>query len=153
MLVGVCLAAASATASTGRPLDVDSRSRAAQKVVVATVREVAGRFAVNEFGDRLIMSRVWLDVEETLKGLHAPVLAVDVEGGSVGDLRLEVSDMPIMQTGDRAVFFLDVRGDVHTPNGRGHGVLKVDQAQRVIGHGLTLADVRARVRGAVSAGR
>lgn len=149
VLLVVCLGSVSASASTGRPLDVNARARAAQKVAIARVSDVEpGRFAVNEFGDRLIVTRVWLDVEETLKGPHLPVVAIDLEGGSIGDLTLHVSDMPVLRRGDRAVFFMDVRGDAHVPNGRDHGVLTLDQTERVIGHGLTLADVRARVQGA-----
>ena len=149
VLLVVCLGAASASASNGRPLDVDARARAAQRVAIATVSDVeGGHFAVNEFGDRLIVTRVWLQVEETLKGPYAPVLALDVEGGSIGDLRLEVSDMPVLKRGDRAVFFLDARRDAHVPNGRDHGILRLDATERLVGHDLTLADVRARVRGA-----
>ena len=149
VLLVVCLGAASVSAATGRPLDVDARARTAQKIALATVTEVeAGRFDVNEFGDRLIVTRVWLEVEETLKGPYAPVLALDVEGGSIGDLRLEVSDMPVLKRGDRAVFFLDARRDAHVPNGRDHGILRLDATERVVGHGVTLADIRARVRGA-----
>jgi len=45
----------------------------------------------------LIVSTVVLDVVETLKGPAAPTLNVSVEGGTVGDLTLTVSDLPSLQ--------------------------------------------------------
>lgn len=148
-LAAMCAMVVSTAASTGRPVDVGSRAKAAERIVLAVVEDVIPRFEVNEFGDRLIVSQLWVRVDETLKGSHVALLPVDVEGGTIGDLTLEVSDMPALRKGERAVFFLDsTKSGTSKPHGRGDGVLKLDAAGRVQGQNLTLNDVRAMVRAA-----
>jgi hypothetical protein len=151
LLLSMCVTAATVSASVGRPPDVASRAKSASKIVVATVTDVEpGRFDVSQYGDRVIVTRAWLRVDEMLKGNHEPLIALDIEGGSVGDLTLRVSDMPTLKKGERGVFFLDnPRRDAHEPNGRGAGILKLDLAGRVLNSNLTLADVRANVRAAL----
>ena len=152
-ILTVLLAAASvsASASTEPPVDIPAAARAAKKVVVATVTNVESEFDVNEYGDRLIVSHVSYRVEETLKGPSEPAGVVTLEGGSIGDLTLSVSDMPRMTRGERAVLFTQdsVQGRP-VPHGRGRGVMKLDASDRVIGTTLTLDDVRAAVKGAQS---
>ena len=64
-----------------------------------------------------------------------PTSSVTIEGGTVGDLTLEVSDMPVMEEGDRAVVFLeDSKKGGYVPHRRGSGVMKVDREQRRRGH-------------------
>jgi hypothetical protein len=81
---------------------------------------------------------------------------VAVEGGTVGDLTLKVSDMPALNSGDRAVFFLDDDGNGngnHIPHDRGRGVLKLTEADRVEGTTLTLDAVREQIREGLGRGR
>jgi hypothetical protein len=68
-------------------------------------------FEKNEFGDELIVSHAVVEVDQNLKG-SAPTafVDVDVEGGTVGELTLKVSDLPSVERGDRGVFFLKRRG-------------------------------------------
>ena len=145
----VCATVTTLSADIGPPVDVGARARGAREIVVATVVEVESAFAVNEYGDELIVSHGLLQVHETMKGAHAAALQIVVEGGTVGDLKLEVSDIPTLEPGDRAVFFLD-----RTPSGtrqlhrRGLGMLKLDSNDRVLGNGLTLDDVRRAVQSA-----
>jgi len=141
--------AATVLAAATLPADVTARARGANRVVVAEVTDVTPRFDVNEHGDRLIISRVLLQVEETLKGTASPIVEMDVEGGTIGDLTLKVSDLPVITRGERGVFFLSVAAaGVHRPNGRGDGILKLDASNRVSGEALSLSDVRAAVRSA-----
>jgi hypothetical protein len=150
-LVMVCVAAATLSASSGRSVDVATRARGSERVVIATVSDVQSRFAVNEHGDRLIVSQVWLNVSEALKGRFESVIGVEVEGGTVGDLTLDVSDMRPMQRGQRAVFFLDSTSTgIHKPHGRGLGIMALDAAGHVENTSLSLNDVKALIR---SAGR
>ena len=130
--------------------DVPTRAQGAKRVVVARVLDVEAHFQTNRFGDQLIVSNALLEVQETLKGAPAATLRVVVEGGTVGDLTLKVSDMPALHFGDRAVFFLD-DGDpgLHVPHDRGRGVLKLETTDRVQGSALTLDDVRQQVRSVV----
>jgi hypothetical protein len=147
-----CIAAV-ASAQTGAPTDVPTQARGAKRIVVGRVLDVQAQFQTNRFGDRLIISNVLLDVSETLKGTPASQLRLAVEGGTVGDLTLRVSDLPAVHPGDRGVFFLDDDGTgTNVPHDRGRGVLKLTGADRVEDSTLTLDDVRQQVRGALGQG-
>jgi hypothetical protein len=119
------------------------RHRGAERVVVGRVASVTGVWRQNEFGDRLIYSLVRVTVDETLKGQAQQSVDVEVEGGTIGDLTLRVSDMTTFKTGDRAVFYLkrSPRGAL-VPHLRGQGLLKLDANDRVIGSAATLTQVR-----------
>ena len=143
------LAAATVSASIDVPQDLVEHAKGANRVAVATVTDVESSFAVNEFGDQLIVSRVAFRVEETMKGPSQSTIEVMVEGGTVGDLTLEVSDLPRMERGKRAVLFLTSAADGRNiPHRRGAGLMELAADDRVTGTGLTVDDIRAAVRAA-----
>ena len=112
---------------------------------LGTAQEVAVPLA-NEHGDRLIVSVLRVTREETLKGSPAQTLEVEVEGGTIGDLTLRVSDLPVFVPGDRAVFY--VRRNAHkrlVPYLRGQGLLKLDRSNRVPASSLSLDEIRRTV--------
>ena len=148
----ICASVATAAAEVGPPPDLAAHSRGAGKIVVARISDVHAAFATNQFGDQLIVSTAVLEVLETLKGAPGAVTTVTVEGGTVGDLTLRVSDMPFVKEGDRAVFFLDSNGNGHVPHGRGRGILKLDDDDQVEDSTLDLEQVKAAVRGANAKG-
>ena len=148
----VCVSASTVRAEVGPPTDLAAHSRGAGKVVVARISGVHSAFATNRFGDQLIVSNAVLEVLETLKGAPQAVTTVTVEGGTVGDLTLRVSDMQELKEGERAVFFLDADGISNVPHGRGRGILKLDDGDRVKGSALTLDQVKDAVRGANARG-
>src|SRR5918994_3300286 len=71
-------------------VSLEERTRGAERIIVGRVASVAPNWQVNEFGDRLIVSTVRVSVEETLKGQVESVVAVEIEGGTIGDLTLQV---------------------------------------------------------------
>jgi hypothetical protein len=147
--VAVCLLAALVGAAAALP-DIPERARGAQRVVVAKVLDVQSVFATNEHGDQLIVSRARVEIEETLKGVPVSYLSVEVEGGTVGNLTLEVSDMPRLEAGDRAVFFL-AQADpkaANRPHLRGLGILKLNSDDVVRGSSLSLSAIRGMVANA-----
>ena len=147
------LMSATAGASGGPPIDPGERAKGAAKVVVATVADVDAAFGDNSFGDRLILSHVTMQVDETMKGAHEGSIVVTLEGGTVGNLTLDVSDMPTMAKGQRAVLFLSsTPGGRYVPAGRGAGVMEVDANNRVVGEDLTIEEIRAAVKAAQSRG-
>lgn len=148
----VCVSAPTVRAEVGPPTDLAAHSRGAGKVVVARISAVHSAFATNRFGDQLIVSNAVLEVLETLKGAPQAVTTVTVEGGTVGDLTLRVSDMSELKEGERAVFFLDADGVGNVPHGRGRGILKLDDNDKVKGSALTLDQVKDAVRGANARG-
>jgi hypothetical protein len=134
-------AALAAQRDAGLPLA--ERARGADRVVVGRVASVTANWQVNEFGDRLIVSTLRVDVDESLKGQASAAVDVEVEGGTIGTLTLHVSDQAPLAAGDRAVFFVrrTPRG-TFAPHLRGHSLLKLDAANRVAGTTITLDDVR-----------
>lgn len=147
------LTVTTASASIDPPVDVGKQAKGAKKVVVATVTDVDSEFGENDYGDRLIFSRVTLRVDETMKGESETSVVVSVEGGTVGELTLSVSDMPRMTRGERAVLFLeDSPRNGNVPHGRGHGVLKLSDDDRVPGTSLSLDSIRAAVKAAKNGG-
>lgn len=145
---------ASLSADSGAPPDVAARARGAARIVVARIADVQAHFETNRFGDQLIVSEAVLEVIETWKGQPEAGGTVAVEGGTVGDLTLRVSDMPEIKRGDRAVFFLNGASEGrHTPNGRGHGILKLDANDRSVETGMSVSDLRQAVRAAAGRGQ
>jgi len=136
-------------AQDAAPATLAERARGAERVIVGQVVSVAPVWRVNEFGDRLIVSVVSVAVSETIKGAAQPTADVEIEGGTIGDLTLRVSDQASLIQGERAVFYLrrDVRGSF-VPHLRGQGVLKLDSSGRVPGTSLTLDTIRRESAGA-----
>jgi hypothetical protein len=149
-ILAACLAWSTAALSARQdPAEgLTERAESAERVVVGRVTAVNGVWRDTEFGDRLIFSVVRVSVEETLKGQAQASLDVEVEGGTIGDLTLRVSDVSSFAPGDRAVFYLtrSPRGAL-VPHRRGLGLLKLDRSQRVAGSSLTLEQIRRSVRG------
>ena len=144
--VGLLGSALDASANQATPVPLSERARGADLVVVGRVASVEPVWQVNEFGDRLIVSVVRVVVNETLKGQAIPTVDVEVEGGTIGELTLHVSDGTSFSPGERAVFYLKrtARGTL-VPHLRGLGLLKLDAFDRVSGSSLTLAEIRRQV--------
>jgi len=148
-----CITAANAVvgaSSHGRIATLDERIAGSRRVVVASARSVEPQWRENTYGDRVVVSRLLLDVEETLKGpAGSNAIWMDLDGGTLDGFTLRVSDLPEMKPGERAVFFLD-EGDngVATPHLRGQGILKLEKDDVVTGSSLHLEDIRnvARAR-------
>ena len=141
----VCVSAGTVfAASGGRPASLDERIQGSHKVIVATARNVDASWRQNTYGDRVIVSRVLLAVDETLKGpFTSNAIWMDLEGGTLDGFTLRVSDLPELKPGERAVFFLDQSADgMTTPHLRGQGILKLDQSDVVTGSSLRLDDIR-----------
>ena len=148
--IAVLIGATSITVSADvKPeVDVPGLAKGAERVVVASVQQVSSRFDTNEYGDNVIVTDAVLRVEETLKGAHAASASVTVEGGTVGNLSLDVSDMPRLKPGDRAVMFLRLNtAGRNVPHGRGAGMMKLDERNRVENSDVTLDEIKQRVRG------
>jgi hypothetical protein len=141
-------AAVAAIAADSRQVDLPTRTRGARKVVVAKAVSVTPAWRTTVHGDRLIVSDVALQVEETLKGTPASVMWVELEGGTIDGLTLAVSSQTPMKAGERAVFFLDeTSSGLHLPHLKDMGILKIDANDRIQGSSLRLEEVRRQVLG------
>jgi hypothetical protein len=143
--IGVSVNGAGAQA---RIASLEERFAGAERVVVAEARSVSAMWRQNDRGDRIIVSRVLLDVGETLKGASTEQVWMEVDGGTVDGITLEVSSVPLMHQGERAVFFLDSgEGNVHRPFLKGQGILSLDSDEMVRGSSLHLNQIRRMSRG------
>ena len=152
LLLASLLTAGAPSASIAEPpAHLQQRFQGAQRAVVARVAAVQARWDRNEWGDQLIVSRMTVDVEETLKGFSRKRLEVDVEGGTLDGLTLHVSHQVELAPGDRAIFILnETTTGVHTPHRKGLGLMRLDGNNRVEGTFTTLADVRTAARSAAA---
>ena len=141
-VIGCAAGAPALLASGGRPVAVSERITGAQAVVVARAHSVAPEWRQNAHGDRLIVSRVLLQVEETLKGTPAATRVLDLEGGTLDGVTLHVSDLPGLAEGERAVFFLNSTSAGEKPHLRGQGILKLDAGDFVRGSSLHVSEIR-----------
>jgi hypothetical protein len=133
----------------GPSADLVQRFQGAQRAVVGKIASAEARWERNQWGDELIVTRMTVDVEETLRGVASRRLAVDVEGGTIDGLTLHVAHQPELSPGDRAVLILnEVQSGVHVPHRKGLGLLRLDANNNVEGTSTTLADVRAAARSA-----
>jgi hypothetical protein len=145
-LVSVIVAAA-ALVQAGNPRssqqgELKSRIKGAERAFVGRVTRVSPYMKRNEHGDVLIVSHVEMAVEEPLKGQGPATVPMEVEGGTLDGLTMEVSDMPQMRPGLRAVVMLkrNSKGEM-VPHQRGAGVLELEQ-EHVKNSDLWLDDVR-----------
>jgi len=107
-----------------RPAEPEFRFDGADRVVLGTVTQVSARLDENEWGDTLILSTVRVAVREHLRGGGGDSIEFELEGGTLGDTTLEVSDLPHLRPGDQGVFALrrHRRRAGWVPNLRGNGV-------------------------------
>jgi hypothetical protein len=132
-------------------VNVQTRARGAERVVVAAVESVQPIYARNDFGDDLIVTRTWVRISEVMKGKGIAAgdgMEMDVEGGTVGGITLRVSDMPSVAPGEKAVLFLTRNKSGRlVPHMRGQGILKLDKNNKVLGTDVTLNELRPLLRG------
>ena len=125
------------------PTNLATRLRGASRTVVGSVARLEPRMVRTPRGDRMIVTRTWLRVDEALKGRADSLLAVDVEGGTIGELSMRVSDIEPLQVGERAVVMVEPAPDRSwRPHRRGLGLLRLTEDNRVRELGVSLADVR-----------
>src|SRR5262249_39659889 len=131
------------SACSGLALDVPQRLRGADRVVVGTIRRTEALMQTNAFGDRIIVTRAYVEVEETMRGDQDDSAIVEVEGGTLDGITLRVSSLPLLQAGRRAVFSLKrVPTDPHAwadstatfvPHQRGLGIMDLGSDDRLKG--------------------
>jgi hypothetical protein len=153
-LVWCCIWVGPLGAAVGRGVPLDERVRGAERVIVGTALSIAARWHDTPSGDRIIVSRLLVRVDETWKGSTSETVWVDVDGGTLNGVTLRVSGIETVEEGERAVWLLDRAGDsVYAPHLRGMGILPIDERDRIRGTRVALSDVRAAARRAAGGAR
>jgi len=89
---------------------IDKKAADASHVFIGKVKKVDCTFETNRWGDFLIVSRVSVKVDKALKGTLGSSVDLQVEGGTVGDLTLVVSEIPLFEAGQSKTFYLKKSG-------------------------------------------
>jgi len=85
---------------------VDKFAEKATHKLIGKVKKVESYYGSNTWGDNLIFSRVSVKVEKKLKGEMFDNVEFTVEGGTVGDMTLNVSECPLFSEGEVFLFYL-----------------------------------------------
>ena len=122
IVVGLGLAADSLLASTFLSAEFKEVVSAASTIVRGRVNDVrAYRSASGE-----VESAVTIAVEATLKGSPGSFVSMRLPGGTIGQYRTVMMGAPVMQVGERAVFFLKSAPDSSLwPVGLAQGIYRV----------------------------
>jgi hypothetical protein len=144
------------SACSGTPTDLRGRLTGAQRIVVGTIERTESLWQTNRFGDELIVTRALADVEETLRGDAQQAIEIEVEGGTIGELTLKVSDVPALSPALRAVFVVDPKAaaaeawadksPIYALHQRGLGMLELGADDWVKGSSVSLDDIRTLAR-------
>lgn len=87
-------------------LTLDQLIARAPDIVVGTV--VSRKTEWEHYGSsRLIITKVSIEIEQTLKGSASRTLTVEVMGGTIGEESQRLSHVPEFRVGDRDVLFLN----------------------------------------------
>ncbi len=123
-------------------VELKSRLKGAERAFVGHVTRVSPYMKQTDRGDVLIVSHVEMAVEEALKGQGGSTVPMEIEGGTLNGVTMEVSDMPQIRPGLRAFVMLkrNARGEM-VPHQRAAGVLELEQ-EHVKNTDLWLDDVR-----------
>lgn len=125
--------------------------KTAQHIFVGHVVTVAS-FRADRRGEARIRTRVTFSVDERLRG-SGIVTVLEFLGGTVGDLTLEVADMPQFSVGEQyVVFALDGDGWVNPVVGSTQGLLRVSRNVRD-GTSRVLTAAHAPLASATAIGR
>jgi hypothetical protein len=137
----VCLIvifAALSHATTVERLGLEDLVKKARSIVVG---KVAGSRTYWSADRKLILTDYTIKVDESLKGQAVQTVEVTTIGGKIGDLQLHVSGMPVFQTGENAVVFIEQSGAYQTVVGLGQGKFTVTNGEVANGlSGLSFPD-------------
>src|SRR5262245_46825420 len=111
-----------AQATAVERLDLDGLVKKSDRIVIGKVRSSRTYWSSN---GKLILTNYTIDVEETIKGQAARTLELTTIGGTIGDLTLQVTGMPVFARDENAVVFVEKTGAYSTVVGMGQGKFTV----------------------------
>jgi hypothetical protein len=146
------------TAHAGQflPLTVQRRIDQSDLVVHGTVRHLDARMETNVLGDRYIVTRATVEVQDVVKGSHFPqFVEVDMIGGTINkgsssERTMQSSALPVLpQENEEVVLMVNQRPDgVGQLNLRGQGYFKVNSSTHQVGATkYSVDDLKAMTKG------
>jgi hypothetical protein len=86
------------------PLAWEGLAQKSDRIARGRVRSLICKAGTNEFGDQLIYTDVYIGVTDTLKGDRSDFV-LTVEGGTLDEISLTVSDAPVFKVGEEVIVF------------------------------------------------
>lgn len=132
LLLALGLLARSA-ATTIEPPAFDDLVALSPQVVRATVTAVSAEWRSNPENpeQRVIKSRITLEVRDTIKGTAPRTLVIEALGGRVGDEEMRIDGAPELKVGQESILFLNGIERAYTPlTGLMHGYYPVRRDKR-----------------------
>jgi hypothetical protein len=121
------------TATTVEPPEFDRLVELSPQVVRATVTAISAewRSSPENPDQRVIKSRITLEVREAIKGAAPRVMVIEALGGRVGDEELRIEGAPELKVGQESILFLNGIERAYTPlTGLMHGYYPVRRDKR-----------------------
>ena len=113
-------------ATSVQRLSFDDLVAKAQSIVEGSVVNAQ---TVRSSDGKLILTNYTIQVEESLKGSNKKTVTLTTIGGRIGNTVLHVSGMPVFQTGEKAVLFLEQAGAYTTVVGLNQGKFTISNGQ------------------------
>jgi hypothetical protein len=117
---------ASSYATTVERLSLPDMVKKAHKIVVGRVTAERTHWSDNR---KLILTTYTIEVGETMKGQTARTVEITTIGGKIGDRELHVSGMPVFDTGEDAVVFLENANAFSLVVGLGQGKFSITNGE------------------------
>lgn len=114
LILGLWLAASPARATTVIAPDFDSLVSGADYVVRAVVKSVTCEYRTTPRG-QAIFTKVELTVLETITGTPPTPLVLDLLGGTVNGVTMQVQGVPQFHVGDEDILFVQSNGHQYFP--------------------------------------
>src|SRR5262245_32115657 len=111
-----------ARATTVERLNLDGLVKKSNRIVVGKGRSSRTYWSSN---GKVILTSYTIDVQETIKGTAVRTVEHTTIGGTIGDLTLHVSGMPVFDKDENAVVFVEKTGLFSTVVGLGQGKFTV----------------------------
>ncbi len=124
---------ARAAATTIEPPAFDDLVAQSAQVVRATVTAISAEWRANPDNpeQRVIRSRITLEVRDTIKGSAPRTLVIEALGGRVGDAEMRIEGAPELKVGQESILFLNGIERAYTPlTGLMHGYYPVRRDKR-----------------------
>jgi hypothetical protein len=117
---------ATAAATSMLSQDVRALTEASDAVVHGKVKKMESRWTAD---NKRIVTDVWVEVTEALKGRPAKTVIVQQPGGQVGGIAQRVSGLASFSEGEEVILFLEQRGvDRFVVSGMAQGKFRVDRS-------------------------
>jgi hypothetical protein len=143
----VILTMRAAVAADAQTAEMTAGLQRAKLSVIGSVSETRASRRRSSHGDEIIVTTAVVRVSESLRGNAPAWVSLDVEGGTLNGVTLEVSDTPLLRRGDRAVFLIEQLPDRrYVPLRGGAGIFKLKPDDSLENLPLTLNDVRRLAR-------